>query len=99
MAAQVMYIIVSILLLVVGLSILLYGPIVSGYIIQSAIPMQSELNNSELNDTISNIVTTTWQVYTMVGSVFIFIAIGLMLTGLVGGFAPAIQMIRKGFGY
>lgn len=98
MATNVTYIIGSILAMVVGLSILLYGPIVSGYVIKSSTGILGAVNDSDLNDTVDNIKATTWDVYGILGVVFIFIAIGLLLLGLMGGFAPVLRMVNQGFG-
>lgn len=97
MATNITYIIGAILSMVVGLAILLYGPIVSGYVIDTSTPILSDVNNSDLNDTVDTIIDTTWNVYTILAVVFVFIAIGLLLLGLMGGFAPVLAMVNRGF--
>jgi len=113
MATNVTYIIGSILSMIVGMAILLYGPIVSGYVINSASSIQSDIGDTcvnypghncsalgadtSLNDTVDDITANTWTVYQILGVVFIFIAIGLLLLGLMGGFAPVLAMVNRGF--
>lgn len=97
MATNITYIIGAILSMIVGLAILLYGPIVSGYVIDTSTPILSDVNDSDLNATVDTIIDTTWNVYTILAVVFIFIAIGLLLLGLMGGFAPVLAMVNRGF--
>lgn len=97
MSANVTYIIGAILSMVVGLAILLYGPIVSGYVIKTSTPILSDVNDSDLNSTVDTIKANTWTVYNILGVVFIFVAIGLLLLGLMGGFGPVLRMVNQGF--
>ena len=113
MPTNITYIIGAILSMVVGMAILLYGPIVSGYVIDSAEDIQSDIGDTcisytghncsalgadtGMNDTIDDITGNTWTVYQILGVVFIFIAIGLLLLGLMGGFAPVLAMVNRGF--
>lgn len=97
MPTNVTYIIGAILSMVVGMALLLYGPIVSGYVIDTAQPILSDVNDADLNETFDDIAQNTWTVYQILGVVFIFIAIGLLLLGLMGGFAPVLAMVNRGF--